>query len=97
MIVVLILTVIRVNLLDYSVSSGNTALANHLESTGRMLCTLAKHIHNDLIKCIGSHIRDKILDEIGEAKSYCIYSVMRLLIFPTGSKYLLCYVCREYL
>ena len=34
-----------------------------------MLCTLAKP---DLIKCICSHIRVKILDDIREAKSYSI-------------------------
>ena len=37
-----------------------------------MLCTLAKPYKIDLIECIGSHIRDKILDEIREAKYYSI-------------------------
>ena len=58
MIVVLILS-----LLDYIVSSGNTALADHLKSTARNALYTSKTING----CIGRDI-DKILDEIREAK-----------------------------
>ena len=59
-------------LLDYSIKSGNSALARHLQESSKNAIYTSKTIQNDLIDCIGSHIRDNILKEIKESKYYSI-------------------------
>ena len=59
-------------LLDYSVKSGNASLAKHLQEAGKNAMYTSKTIQNDLIECIGGHIRDKILKEVKEAKYYSV-------------------------
>ena len=51
-------------LLDYNIESGNSALARHLQESSKNSIYTSKTIQNDLIDCIGSHIRDNILKEI---------------------------------
>ena len=57
-------------LLDYSVKSGNASLAKHLQEAEKNAMYTSKTIQNDLIECIGGHIRDNILKEVKEAKYY---------------------------
>ena len=57
-------------LLDYSTE--NAALARHLQESSKNVIYTSKTIQNDLIDCIGSHIRDNILKEIKEYKYYSI-------------------------
>ena len=59
-------------LLDYSVKSGNAALAKHLKETGKNAIYTSKTIQNELIECIGEHIRDGIIGEIKKAKYYSL-------------------------
>lgn len=59
-------------LLNYSVRSGNVALAKHLKEASKNAVYTSKTIQNDIIDCIGDHIRDKILGEIKEARWYSI-------------------------
>ena len=59
-------------LLEFSVRSGNTVLANHLKEASRNALYTSKTTQNQLIECIGEHIRDKILSEVREAKWYTI-------------------------
>ena len=55
-------------LLDYNIESGNSALARHLQESSKNAIYTSKTIQNDLIDCIGRHIRDNILKEIKEYK-----------------------------
>ena len=55
-------------LLDYNIESGNSALARHLQESSKNAIYTSKTIQNDLIDCIGSHIRDNILKERKEYK-----------------------------
>ena len=59
-------------LLDYSIETGNSALARHLQESSKNAIYTSKTIQNDLIDCIGSHIRYNILKEIKESKYYSI-------------------------
>ena len=44
-------------LLDYSVKSGNTVLPNHLKTAPKNATYTSKTTQNELIECIGDHIR----------------------------------------
>ena len=59
-------------ILDYSIKSGNDALAKHLNETSRNALYTSKTTQNQIIGCIGEHIRDKIITEIKEAKWYSL-------------------------
>ncbi|SMN02068.1 hypothetical protein SPONN_425 [uncultured Candidatus Thioglobus sp.] len=59
-------------LLDYSVRSGNIMLDNHLKESARNALYTSKTTQNQLIECIGGHIRDKILYEVREAKWFSV-------------------------
>ena len=59
-------------ILDYSVRSGNTTLAEHYKGAARNAVYTSKTIQNHLIQAIGDHIRDKIIKEIKQAKYYSI-------------------------
>ena len=59
-------------ILDYSVRSGNTTLAEHFKGAARNVVYTSKTIQNQLIQAIGDHIRDKIIKEIKQAKYYSI-------------------------
>lgn len=59
-------------LLDYSIKSGNASLAKHLQEAGKNAMYTSKTIQNDLIECIGMHIRGRILKEIKEANFYSV-------------------------
>ena len=58
--------------MDYSVRSGNTTLAEHFKGAARNAVYTSKTIQNQLIEAIGDHIRDRIIEEIKEAKYYSI-------------------------
>ena len=47
-------------------------MAKHLQEAGKNAMYTSKTIQNDLIECIGGHIRDKILKEVKEAKYYSV-------------------------
>ena len=59
-------------LLEYSVRSGNVSLAKHLKDAGKNAMYTSKTIQNEIIECIGDHIRDGIISEIKEAKWFSI-------------------------
>ena len=56
-------------LVDFAVKSGNRILGDHLESAAR---NASKTTQNEIIECIGEHLRDKILKDIKAAKWYSI-------------------------
>ena len=58
--------------LDYSVRSGNAALAKHLKEASNNAIYTSKTTQNQLIECIGDHIRHKIIQEIKQAKYYSV-------------------------
>ena len=59
-------------LLDYSIRSGNAALAKHLKEASKNAIYTSKTTQNQLIECIGDHIRHKIIQEIKQAKYYSV-------------------------
>ena len=59
-------------LLDYGIKSGNETLKKHLEEAKRNAVYTSKTTQNQLIECIGDHIRDGILKDIKLAKWYSI-------------------------
>ena len=59
-------------ILQYGIRSGDTVLANHFREAGKNATYTIKTIQNNLIQIIGDCIRDKILDEIKQAKFYSI-------------------------
>ena len=59
-------------LIDYSIRSGNSALEKHLKDASKNAVYTSKTIQNELIVCIGSHLRDKVIQEIKGAKWYSI-------------------------
>ena len=59
-------------------------MAKHLQEAGKNAMYTSKTIQNDLIECIGGHIRDKILKEVKETRC----CVMKLLMLPVSNKYL---------
>ena len=59
-------------LLDYSVKSGNSVLAKHLEEADRNAMYTSKTIQNEIIECIGEHIREGITSEVKKAKFYSL-------------------------
>ena len=59
-------------LLEYSVRSGNAALAKHLKEAPKNALYTSKTNQNELIGCIGDHIRDSSISEINEVKWYSI-------------------------
>jgi hypothetical protein len=59
-------------LLDYSVKSGNTLLSEHLKTADKNARYTSKTVQNEIIECIGEHIREGILNQVKEAKWYSI-------------------------
>ena len=59
-------------LVDFAVKSGNRILGDHLESAARNAIYTSKTTQNEIIECIGEHLRDKILKDIKAAKWYSI-------------------------
>ena len=59
-------------LIDYSVRSGNSALQKHLSDGAKNATYTSKTIQNELIQCIGNHLREKVLDEIKVAKWFSV-------------------------
>ena len=66
-------------LLEFSMRSGNTVLANHLKEASRNALVTSKTTQNQLIECIGEHIRSS------EKLSGMQFYVMKLLIFQVKS------------
>ena len=54
--------------------SGYTVLANQLKTAAKNATYTSKTTQNELIECIGDHIRDSIIHEIKQAKYYSILS-----------------------
>ena len=48
-------------ILDYSVRSGNTVLANHFKEAAKNATYTSKTIQNQLIEAIGDYFRDKLM------------------------------------
>ena len=65
--------------------SGNTVLANHLKTAPKNLTYTSKTTQNELIECIGDHIRDNIIHEINKL-NIIPFLIMRLLMYPAKSK-----------
>ena len=61
--------------LDYRVRSGNAALAKHLKEASKNAIYTSKNTQNQLIECIGDHIRHIIIQEIKQAKYYSVLCV----------------------
>ena len=59
-------------LVDFSVRSGNKTLGHHLETAARNAVYTSKTTQNDLIECIGDHIRDTLLTDVKKARWYSI-------------------------
>lgn len=59
-------------ILSYGIRSGNVALEKHLKEAPKNAIYTSKTIQNDLIDCIGDHIRAKIIGEVKGAKWYSI-------------------------
>ena len=59
-------------LLDYSMKSGNTVLAEHLKTADGNARYTSKTVQNEIIDCIGEHIREGILNQVKEAKWYSL-------------------------
>ena len=59
-------------LLDYSIKFGNVTLEKHLKEAGRNALYTSKTIQNQVIECIGEHIRDNIVGEVKEAKWFSL-------------------------
>ena len=72
-------------LLEYSMKSGNTVLANHLKTAAKNATYTSKTSQNELIECIGDHIRDSIIHEINKLNIIPFY-VMTLLMYPVKSR-----------
>lgn len=61
-------------LLQFRVDSGDIKLANHLKTAAKNARYSSKTVQNELINIIGEGIREKILEEIRQAKFFSILS-----------------------
>ena len=60
------------SLIDYAIKSGNKTLGKHLKEAARNALYTSKTIQNQLIECIGEHIRNRILDDVKLARWFTI-------------------------
>ena len=59
-------------LIDYGIKSGNEILQKHLKEAARNAIYTSKTTQNQLIECIGEHIRDRMLRDVKLARWFTI-------------------------
>ena len=58
--------------LDFRIDSGDTVLQHHFHIAPKNATYKSKTIQNEIIDCIGSFIRDQIINEVKYAKLFSV-------------------------